>query len=82
MKNEIIKKLYLEGYTSLEIMRELDIDIDKIASVILSNTQLMQQHRENLSKRCKGYILQGYTENAISKILMLPLNSVKKLLNM
>jgi len=81
VKNEIIK-MYSEGYTSLEIMRDLDVDIDNVASLILNNTQLKQEHEENLSKRCKGYISQGYTENAISKILMLPLNSVKKLLNM
>lgn len=81
MKNEIIK-MYSEGYTSLEIMRDLDVDIDNVASLILNNTQLKQEHEENLSQRCKDYILQGYTENAISKILMLPLNSVKKLLNM
>lgn len=78
--NDKIIKMYQSGHTVMEIVRDLEIDSVSVAECLLNDDNLFDTHIEKLKARCHNLSSKGYSENAISKILLLPIISIKKLL--
>ena len=78
--SERITELYVNGYTVMEIVRDLETDATTVAQCLINNNDLLLKHRTNLKARCQQYLSDGYSENAISKIVLIPIISIKKIL--